>query len=114
MAEEFITKGLLSTWLNEALTECESNNNDINRFAAVNLLTTLWRIFYETRGFDETSNYILSTVQRATRTRNKVINIQTINLMFFLLEKFIEVNNADNVRKIYKSITFSLVEHFED
>lgn len=34
--------------------------------------------------------------------------------MFFLLEKFIEVNNADNVRKIYKSITFSLVEHFED
>jgi len=34
--------------------------------------------------------------------------------MFFLLEKFIEVNNAENVRKIYKSITFSLVEHFED
>lgn len=56
VAEEFLNKGLLSTWLTEALTECESNNNDLNKFAAVNLLTTLWRIFYDTRGFDETSN----------------------------------------------------------
>jgi hypothetical protein len=82
VAEEFINKGLLSTWLNEALSECESNNNAINRFSAVNLLTTLWALFYDTRGFDDTSNYILATVQRATRTKNKSVNIQTLNLMF--------------------------------
>jgi hypothetical protein len=53
-------------------------------------------------------------VQRATRTRNKVVNVQTINLMFFLLEKFILIENTVNVEKIYKSITFSLIEHFDD
>lgn len=114
MSEDFINKGLLSTWLNEALTECESNNNAINRFSAVNLLTTLWRIFFDTRGFDDTADYILSTVQRATRTKNKVVNIQTINLMFYLLEEFIIIGQQINVDKIYKSITFCLIENFDD
>jgi len=34
--------------------------------------------------------------------------------MFYLLEKFIMIENAVNVEKIYKSITFSLIENFDD
>jgi len=34
--------------------------------------------------------------------------------MFQLLDKFILLNNTLNVNKIYKSITFSLFENFDD
>jgi len=72
----------------------------MNRFAAVSILTTLWKIFYDSKGFDETADYILSTIQRATRTKNRVVNVQTINLMFNLMEEFVSMGNLKNAVKI--------------
>jgi len=45
VAEDFLNKGLLNNWLNEALNECENSITGSNRFAAVQLLITLWEIF---------------------------------------------------------------------
>jgi len=53
-------------------------------------------------------------VQRSTRTRNKVINIQTFSCMFYILEKFKLMESTNNVNNIYKSLIFSIIENFDD
>ena len=56
---------------------------------------------------------ILNLLKRASREKNILLKITSITFLFKLLENFAKIKNF-NAPIVYKILTFSLIENFED
>ena len=56
---------------------------------------------------------ILNLLKRATREKGQIIKITAITFLFKLLENFARMKNH-NAPLVYKILTFSLIENFDD
>lgn len=106
--------GLLGSWLSEVLRDSENVSNFNLRASAIRFVCVLWRYFPNNiSDHEEIASMILTSMQRSTRVKNRPIVVETLTNLFWLLENFTKERDK-YASQVFKSLTFSLIEIWED
>jgi len=74
----------------------------------------LWKYFPNNiSDHDEIASMILTSLQRSTRVKNRPVVTEALTFMFWLMESFTKERDK-YASQMYKSLTFSLIETWED
>ncbi|CAG9312103.1 unnamed protein product [Blepharisma stoltei] len=114
--QEIVTAGIVDFWMEFGLREADADNRrppDV-RLAALNFVCDIWIYLPTTIELhEEFASSILTSIKRGARDKYRILKFGCLGKLFHLLDAFTAERNP-YAPIIYKTLTFSLVENYDD
>lgn len=114
--EALVSSGVLDFWIDTAIRQADSDNQGTvsEKTSALSFLAEVWITKSErVQNREEVALAILKLLNKGSRDRSKNLKFCCFTILFKLLETFTSERN-NYAPKIYKSLTFLLVENHQD